>query len=72
MVAVFDLSLQQDFPFEQQDFPFPDLLFFPLSAKVTPVTKKAAIANKNTFFMMMGFIVINQGKNRSEKVKCQF
>ena len=55
MVAVLALSLQQDFPFEQQVFPFVPLLFLPLSAKVTPVINKAAVANRNTFFMIMVF-----------------
>jgi hypothetical protein len=46
------LSLQQDFEvFEQQDFPFAHFFFFPLSAKVNPVTNMAAVANKSTFFI---------------------
>ena len=58
IVAVF-LSLQQDLVAEaedlvQQDFPFAHFLvfFLPLSAKATPVTSKAAVANKNNFFII--------------------
>jgi len=53
-LAVLALSLQQDFAvFEQQDFPFAHFFFlsFPPSAKVTPDTSKAAVANKNNFFI---------------------
>ena len=73
IVAVLALSLQQDFveP-EQQDFPFAHFFFLPPSAKVTPVINKAAVANKNTFFMIMIFIVINQGKCSVERAKYQF
>jgi hypothetical protein len=53
------LSLQQDLvaeaeDFVQQDFPFAHFLdfFLPLSAKATPVTSKAAVANKNNFFII--------------------
>ena len=56
MDTVLDLSLQQLFvvfsDFEQQDFPFAHFFFFlPLSAKLTPVISKTAVANKSTFFM---------------------
>jgi len=56
ILAVLDLSLQQDLEvFEQHDLPqcffFP--LPFPLSANEAPVTNKAAVANKNTFFIVM-------------------
>jgi hypothetical protein len=62
--VVFDLSLQQDFIFPwQQDFPFAHFFFLPPSAKLTPVIKKATVANKSTFFMIIKFIVINHGKN---------
>jgi hypothetical protein len=50
--AVFALS------FEQQLWPFAhffDLFFLPLSAKVTPVTSKAAVASKNNFFIYYWF-----------------
>ena len=53
IVAVLDLSLQQDFEVpEQQDLLFEHFFFFPPSAKLTPVTSKAAVAINNTFFMI--------------------
>jgi len=57
METVLALSLQQDLVApEQQDLPFAHFFFFlPLSAKVTPVTSKTAVANKNTFFIIMIF-----------------
>ena len=73
--AVLDLSLQQDFVVpEQQDLPFAHFFFLvlPLSAKLTPVINKAAVANKNTFFMIYIFIVINQRENRADIAKRQF
>ena len=62
------LSLQQDFAsFVQHDFPLAHFFFFlPLSAKVTPETSKAAVINKNTFFIIMIFVVINPGKSNRE------
>lgn len=67
MVAVLDLSLQQDLVVPwQQDFPFADFFFLPPSAKVTTVTNKAAVANNNTFFMILRFIVINPCKFKEE------
>ena len=74
MVAVFALSLQQDFAApEQQDFPLAHFFFLPLplSAKVTPETSKAAVINKNTFFIIIIFVVINLGKSNGERPKCQ-
>ena len=54
MVAVLDLSLQQDFEWpEQQDFVFVLFFFLPPSAKLIPVTSNAAVANKSTFFMIL-------------------
>jgi len=55
-LAVFDLSLQQDLEdLEQQDFPFAHFfpLCFPVSAKDTPAKRRVAVANKNTFFIIM-------------------
>jgi hypothetical protein len=53
------LSLQQDLvdvveDFVQQVFPFAHFFFLPLSvlAKEMPVTNNAAVANKNTFFIL--------------------
>jgi len=65
--------LQQDLVApEQQDFPLAHFFFFlPLSAKVTPVTSKAAVINKNTFFIIMIFVVINRGKSNGESPECQ-
>ena len=74
MVAVLDLSLQHDLVVpEQQDLPFAHFFFLPLpvSAKLTPVISKAAVANNNTFFIIMRFIVINQRKNKGEIAECQ-
>ncbi|HEV7620964.1 MAG TPA: hypothetical protein VGO09_04490 [Flavisolibacter sp.] len=74
MVAVLALSLQQDFEVpEQQDFPLAHFLCLPLpvSAKVTPETSKAAVINKNTFFIIMIFVVINRGKSNRETPECQ-
>lgn len=71
------LSLQQeDFAvfasFVQQDFPLAHFfLFFPLSAKATPVTNIKAVANKNTFFMIMSFNFCKR-ENRAEIANCQF
>lgn len=39
----------------QQVFPLAHFFFFPLSAIATPVTNKNAVANKNTFFMIIMF-----------------
>jgi hypothetical protein len=53
--AVFSASLLQDFDdFWQQDLPFAHFFFLPLSvlAKETPLTNKAAVANKNNFFIL--------------------
>ena len=44
--------------FEQQDLVH--LLFFlvlPVSAKLIPVIKKAAVANRNTFFICVNYLV---------------
>ena len=74
MLAVLALSLQQDFVVpEQQDFPFAHFLCLPLplSAKVTPETSKVAVINKNTFFIIIIFVVINQGKSNRETAECQ-
>jgi hypothetical protein len=52
-----DLSLQQDFALpEQQALPFEHFFFFPPSANVTPVTRRAAVANKSTFFIITFFV----------------
>jgi hypothetical protein len=57
MLTVFALSLQQDLVEPvQQDFPFAHFFFLPLSAKLTPVMNKAAVANNNTFFMSEFFL----------------
>jgi hypothetical protein len=74
LTTVLVLSLQQDFDVpEQQDFPQPFLcLALPLSAKLTPVTSKTAVASKNTFFIIMIFYVINQRKTKVEIAECQF
>ena len=56
MLAVFDLSLQHDLEdLEQHDFPLAHFFFlpFPPSAKEAPVNNKAAVANNNTFFIVM-------------------
>jgi hypothetical protein len=63
ILVVDALSLQQDLVVDavdlvQQVFPLAHFLlfFFPLSAKVTAVTNNAAVANKNTFFMIILFL----------------
>jgi hypothetical protein len=72
------LSLQQDLvaaaeaeDFVQQVFPLAHFFdfFLPLSAKAIPVTSKAAVANKNTFFIIM--YLINHCKCRAEWANCQ-
>ena len=58
MVAVLDLSLQQDFEWpEQQDFVFVLFFFLPPSAKLIPVNSNAAVANKSTFFMILIYLL---------------
>jgi hypothetical protein len=56
-VASFDFeqlaALASDFV--QQVLPLAHFFFFPLSAIATPVTNKNAVANKNTFFMIIMF-----------------
>ena len=69
ILAVVLLPLQHDFSalpdLSQQVFPFAHFFFFPPSAKVTPVTNKAAVANKNTFFIFVNlFSVNNQRENK--------
>jgi len=66
--------LQQDLEVpEQQDFPLAHFFFLPLplSAKLTPETSTAAVNNKNTFFIIMIFVVINRGKSNGETPECQ-
>ena len=43
----------------QQVFPLAHFFFFPLSANATPVTNIKAVANKNTFFMIMFLEFLN-------------
>ena len=74
ILAVFALSLQQDFEVpEQQDFPLAHFLCLPLplSANARPEKRKAAVANKNTFFILLIFVVINRGKSNGERAECQ-
>jgi hypothetical protein len=64
MLAVVDFALSLQHPafafafssLVQQVFPLAHFFFFPLSAIATPVTKKNAVANKNTFFMFIFFV----------------
>jgi len=57
MLAVFSLSLQQDFEdFVQHDLPFAHF-FLPLSANATPVTNRKAVANKITFFITIFYLI---------------
>ena len=51
--------------FVQQVFPLAHFFFFPLSANATPVTNIKAVANKNTFFMIIFFRICKR-KCRAE------
>lgn len=62
LAVVLALFLQQDLPsafalsFEQQVWPFAHFFFFlPLSAKVTPVTSRAAAVSTNNLFIYVNF-----------------
>jgi len=75
IAAVF-LSLQQDFvavavDFVQQVFPLAHFFdfFLPLSAKAIPDTSNAAVANKNTFFIII--YLINHRKCKADGLNSQ-
>lgn len=66
MATVAAFFLQQDFDVATQHFlPLAHFFFFflPLSAKAMPVTKKAAVASNNTFFITLVYFMFTKSIN---------